>query len=291
MKTRLKVILREAKTEIELEKRSTPVEELRAMIKDTAPIRSFSDALKQGFGLIAEIKHKSPSAGLMSTKNVKDVIRCYEQSEIVHAISVLTNKHFGMSIDSLATAKKNFSKPILRKDFIFDEYQLYQARAFGADAVLLMGNIGVPKKQLHRLWQVAKELELEVLFESHTRAEIKNIPVDAKIYGINCRLMDSVEDEVESSWARLFNMGQTDTDVSRFNMIRDLPPHAIKVAESGITPDTVKNVKDRGYDAALVGTALLTGAGGLQSTLRKFELAIACETPSAEGRWLEHATA
>ena len=228
----------------------------------------------------------------MSAKNVREVVDCYENSEIVHAISVLTNSHFGMSLSNLAKAKKDFSKPILRKDFIFDEYQLYQARAFGADAILLMGNIGVQKKQLHRLWQVAKELDLDVLFESHTKAEIKNIPADAKIYGINCRLMDSVEDEVDSSWMpRLFKMGQTDTDVSRFNMIRDLPVDAIKVAESGINADTVRSVKDRGYDAVLVGTALLTAAEGLHAAMRNFEKALATEGSKSAERWLSHASA
>jgi indole-3-glycerol phosphate synthase len=228
----------------------------------------------------------------MSAKNVREVVDCYENSEIVHAISVLTNKHFGMTLASLAKAKKDFSKPILRKDFIFDEYQLYQARAFGADAILLMGNIGVQKKQLHRLWQVAKELGLHVLFESHTKAEIKNIPVDAKIYGINCRLMDSMEDEVDSSWVpRLFKMGQTDTDLSRFNMIRDLPADAIKVAESGIYPETVRNVKDRGYDAVLVGTALLTASEGINAAMKKFEKALMVHGSKSAERWLSHATA
>jgi indole-3-glycerol phosphate synthase len=292
MKTRLKIILKDVRAEIEEDKRTRPVEELKAMIMDAAPVRSFSAALRQSFGLIAEIKLKSPSAGPMRSENVRDTVNCYQESEIVHAVSVLTNKHFGMSIESLARAKKDFSKPILRKDFILDEYQIYQARAFGADAVLLMGNIGVPKKQLHRLWQVATSLGLDVLFESHTPTEIKNIPSGATIYGINCRLMDSIE-ETSSTWIpqKLFRMFNTDTDVSRFNMIRNLPPEAVKVAESGIYPNTVRGVKDRGYDAALVGTALLTATDGLQSALNKFEEALALDAAKTDGRWLTHATA
>ena len=294
MKTRLKIILRDIKEDVESSKKSRPVEVLQEMIRNAPPLRSFATALRKDFGLIAEIKKKSPSAGSMRSENVKATTLCYERSPLVHAISVLTNKHFGMSIESLTQAKHDFSKPILRKDFILDEYQIYEARAYGADAVLLMGNIGVTKSKLLRLWQVAQELNLDVLFESHTKSEIEKIPDGATIYGINCRVMDSSEDEKDTSWfpSNIFKKVGTDTDFARFSMIRDLPSHAVKVAESGINPGTVKNVKDRGYDAALVGTALLTASEGLQSALGKFEKVLAtAESAKVEGRWLEHATA
>jgi indole-3-glycerol phosphate synthase len=275
MKTRLKIILREIREDVAKLKVSRPVSELKAMIKDAPPLRRFTEALRHDFALIAEIKKKSPSAGSMRSENIRDTKICYEASELVKTISVLTNKHFGMSIDNLRQAKDDFSKPILRKDFIVDEYQIYEAKAFGADAILLMGNV-LTKDKLQKFWRLAQEIELEVLFESHTKSEIKNIPSGATLCGINCRLMDSSEDVEDASWIspKLFRMFQTDVDTERFNMITALPPNAVKIAESGLNPKSIKNVKDRGYNAALIGTALLTDSSGLQSALNKFEEAL-----------------
>ena len=275
MKTRLKIILREIREDVAKLKISRPVSELKAMMKDAAPIRGFTEALRQDFGLIAEIKKKSPSAGSMRSENVKDTKHCYERSELVKTISVLTNKHFGMSIEDLRQAKSDFSKPILRKDFIVDEYQIYEAKAFGADAILLMGNV-LTKEKLQKFWRLAQEIDLEVLFESHTRSEIKNIPSGARLCGINCRLMDSSEDVEDASWIspKLFRLFHTDVDTERFNWITTLPSTSVKVAESGLTPKTVKNVMDRGYNAALIGTALLTDSSGLESALDKFDAAL-----------------
>jgi indole-3-glycerol phosphate synthase len=291
MKTRLRIILRDVRNDVDELKISHPVAELKAMIKNGPPLRGFADALRRDFGLIAEIKAKSPSAGSMRSENVRDTKICYEQSPLVRAISVLTNKHFGMSIERLAQAKKDFSKPILRKDFIIDEYQIYEARAYGADAILLMGNI-LNKIKLQRFWRLAQELGLEVLFESHTRAEIKNIPVGAFICGINCRLMDSSEDAGAPIWSPLLRLFSTDTDPSRFNMIKFLPPESVKVAESGISSSTVRNVKDRGYNSALIGTALLTAPEGLQAALGKFENAVVRTADrKTDAKILEHAVA
>ncbi|HEV3272259.1 MAG TPA: indole-3-glycerol phosphate synthase TrpC [Candidatus Methylacidiphilales bacterium] len=291
MKTRLRIILRDVRSEVEASKISRPISELKDMIKDAAPVRSLSGALRHDFGVMAEVKVKSPSAGFMRPENVRDTTTCYEKSPLVRAVSVLTNGHFGMSIERLAQAKKEFSKPILRKDFIIDEYQIYESRAYGADAILLMGNV-LNKSKLQKFWQLAQELGLEVLFESHTRAEIKNIPVGASIYGINCRLMDSSGDAGAPIWEPLLRMLSADTDPSRFNMIRFLPVDAIKVAESGISSSTVKNVKDRGYNAALIGTSLLTAPEGLQAAIGKFEAALApTGDGKADARTLEHAVA
>jgi len=286
MKTRLKIILRDTKEDVAKLKISRPLRELEAMIKDLAPLRKFTDALRGNFGLIAEIKKKSPSAGSMRSENVRDTKSCYETSDLVKTVSILTNKHFGMSIEDLKQAKRDFSKPILRKDFIIDEYQIYEAKAFGADAILLMGNV-LTKDKLQKFWRLAQELGLEVLFESHTRGEIKNIPSGATLCGINCRLMDSSEDVEDASWIspKLFRLFHTDVDTERFNMITALPPTAVKVAESGLTPKTIKNVKERRYNAALIGTALLTHSSGLQGALDKFDEALSYATsPKGEAR-------
>jgi indole-3-glycerol phosphate synthase len=171
MNAKLRPIIEAVKAEITASKQARPVKELKARIRDLSPLSGrFSEALKGKFGLIAEIKEKSPSAGLMKPENVKDAYTCYEKSSLVRAVSVLTNKvHFGMSIDRLQDARNRFSKPILRKDFIVDEYQIYEARAYGADAILLMGNV-LDSGKLFNFWQTAKGLGLEVLFEAHTAA-------------------------------------------------------------------------------------------------------------------------
>jgi indole-3-glycerol phosphate synthase len=275
MKTRLKIILREIREDVAKLKLSRPISELKAMIRDVEPCRDFTGALRPEFGLIAEIKNKSPSAGSMRPENVRDTNHCYEHCDLVKTISVLTNKHFGMSIENLRQAKRDFSKPILRKDFIIDEYQIYEAKAFGADAILFMGNV-LTKDKLQKFWRLAQELNLEVLFESHTRGEIKNIPSGARLCGINCRLMDSSEEVENASWIspKLFRMFHTDVDMERFSMITGLPPTSVKVAESGLSPKTIKSVKDRGFNAALIGTSLLTDSSGLPSALDKFDQAL-----------------
>ena len=135
-----------------------PLAELRRMLADAPAVRSFKGALQKAFGIIGEIKERSPSHGPMRRENVDEATAAYEQSKIVRAISVLTNhSHFGMSMDRLREVKTRGTKPVLRKDFIFDEYQVYEARAFGADAILLMANLLEPA-EMKLLYTPAKEL-------------------------------------------------------------------------------------------------------------------------------------
>src|SRR5439155_25568502 len=110
-------------------------------------------------------------------------------SPVVKAISVLTSwNNFGpnMRVERMAAAKQQTSKPVLRKDFIIEEYQVYQARAYGADAILLMANILEPE-DLRRLSDLAFELGMDVLFETHRAAELDELPKTAKLIGINSR--------------------------------------------------------------------------------------------------------
>ncbi len=220
----------------------------------------------------------------MRSENVKDAYTAYENSHAVNAISVLTNKdHFGMSIEKLAEARERFSKPILRKDFILDEYQIFEAKAFGADAILLMANV-LDKGKLHRFWQVATDIGLEVLFEAHTSAQIRMIPKGATICGINCRIMDSADRQsilpVSYTLSRKFYkfIGDSTTNLSRFDLVADLPHACIKVAESGISTGTILSVKELNYNAALVGTSLLMAPEGIHSALQKFEEVLTGQT-------------
>ncbi len=259
-----------------------PVAELQRRLADAPPLRSFQAALRSGFGLIAEIKDRSPSQGPMRAENVAAAPGAYEQSPIVRGLSVLTNAtHFGMNIKRLAAIRAAVTKPILRKDFIYDDYQVIEARAFGADAILLMANL-LDADELRRLFDLAQSLGLDVLFECHDLAQIQAVPAGAMIYGINSRTFASDASLYEASRQHRAGGGQEDltTDLRQFDLISHLPPGVLKVAESGVSAGTVARLRDSlGYDAALVGTSLLLSKEGAAAELKSFEAALTIPRP------------
>lgn len=255
-----------------------PLAELKRRLPDAPPVRSFKTALLAGFGLIAEIKERSPSQGEMQRANVAEAPAAYEASPLVRCISVLTNRsHFGMSIERLREVKVGGSKPVLRKDFIFDEYQVYEARAFGADAVLLMANLLTPA-EVARLYVLACELGMDALFECHTGEQIETVPANAGVYGINSRSFSIRSEDYAAARAERVAGNRRDltTDLSRFEeLARHLPRQAIKIAESGIYPENAAALRDKlHYDAILVGTSLLTSRVGVRAELARFERAL-----------------
>lgn len=248
---------------------------LKDMIKDAPDRRNFLSSISSQFGLIAEIKEKSPSKGRMRSHNVEEAPQAYDRSSIVQAISVLTNSDdFGMSIERLLTVKKQTSKPVLCKDFIFDEYQLYEARAFGADAVLLMTQ-KLSKVELQKLFDIACDLDLEVLVECGCKPDIDQIPNGAKICGINSRDMLSQGKRYRLSrfLPKAGSLRHKDftTDLKVFKGIEKLPPGLAKVAESGINAGTICTVRDMGYNAALIGASLLLHPKGPSAALHECE--------------------
>jgi indole-3-glycerol phosphate synthase len=243
------------------------------MIPDAVPPRAFAAALARGFCLIAEVKERSPSVGPMREKNVADALPAYEESPAVAAVSVLTNEqHFGMGIERLAAAKSFLSKPVLRKDFFLDEYQVREARAFGADAILLMANV-LDQARLQGFYDLARELGMEALFEVHTAEELDLLPPDARVVGINSRKFKTTSGFVGKSGAsdKDFSL-----DYSAFELADKLPAGAIKVAESGISPSNLGTVRER-FNAVLVGTSLLRDERGLRACLGEFEEAMQAE--------------
>ena len=254
-----------------------PLSELKKAVVDAVPVRSFKQALQSGFGLIAEIKECSPSHGPMRRENVDQAAEAYEQSPVVRAMSVLTNAtHFGMSMERLRQIKLSSTKPVLRKDFIFDDYQVYEARAFGADAILLMANL-LDASEMQRLYKLARALGMTALFECHNREQIAQVPGDAEIYGINSRTFDSSSARYSvSTWlGKLGSRKDFTIESERFELGSHLPAAAIKVAESGVSPGTVARLRDvLHYNAALVGTSLLTAGHGIVEELRSFEAAL-----------------
>jgi indole-3-glycerol phosphate synthase len=279
MSFKLEQILRAKGAEITAAKKARSIGDLKRMIQDTPPLRSFKAALGSGFGVIAEIKRCSPSMGKMRTENFEQAPDVYAKSPIVRAISVITDEaSFGMSLDHLLQVKAVARQPVLRKDFIESDYGVYQARAFGADAVLLMASVLKTRDSGQRLFDLAGELGLDVLYEAHTKEEIDRVPAGVQIYGINSRNFmgkwrrSNFREKISKTFlGRIFPLPDFTTDLSAFSLIKHLPKNAIKVAESGINPSKISNVIELGYDAALIGTSLLQDQRGIQKALSDFE--------------------
>ena len=225
-------------------KRRCPLSELKARIKDLPPPRNFKEALSgPKFSLIAEIKRASPSAGIFrSDFDPAATSRAYEEGGAA-AISVLTEKaFFGGKLSYLKVVKEAVELPVMRKDFILDEYQVYESRAAGADAILLIAELLTGKKMKYFL-KLSHRLKLSCLVEAHSGNELgKVLSAGANIVGINNRNLKTLQIALETS----------------LNLLPLIPPDRIKVSESGIqTPVQVKLLKDAGADAILVGETLM----------------------------------
>ena len=208
--------------------------------------RSFYEALKKpGISIVGEFKKASPSLGI-----IKDQIpltdRMEEYNTSVDAISCLTEEdHFHGSVDYLKQIRQMSNLPILRKDFMIDEYQFYEAKAIGADAVLLIAAI-LDDQQMHNFYQLSKELKLDVLVETHDEYEMeRTLLLDAKIIGVNNRNLKDFSIHLETT--------------KRLAQI--VPADKIFVSESGITSDEdVKLLKESRVDAFLIGRAFMESA-------------------------------
>ena len=265
-------ILPDVRRELDDARAAVPLDEIKRRAAAARPPRDFAGVLtSEGFGLIAEIKHRSPSMGDMRAGNVAEAARVYETSPVVRAISVLTNvTHFGTGMEDLSTVAAASTKPVLRKDFILDPYQVYAARAAGADAVLLMANV-LEAGAMRDLHEVVLGLGMEALFEVHEESEIDALPGTARIVGINSRKFKSREGFVEAgrSTDEDFTL-----DFAAFELADSLPAGSVRVAESGVTPGTVGPLA-RHFDAALVGTSLLRDPRGVEAALHDFARALA----------------
>lgn len=268
-------ILADVRIEIDGAKRLRSPADLRAMIADAPPVRPLDDALAGSFGLIAEIKACSPSVGPMRAENVAEAPVAYEESPAVKAFSVLTNeRHFGGNMERLKEIRGSVSKPVLRKDFILEEYQVREARAFGADAILLMASV-LDAARLNGLHELALELGMEALFEVHDEEEVAALPAKARIVGINSRRFKAPEES--AGFAAVGGQGSSQKDFSirldTFDLVDRLPAGTIRVAESGLDAGNVAAVAEK-FHAALVGTSLLRDPAGIRAGLTAFEVAL-----------------
>ena len=209
--------------------------------------RDFRAALDaEGLSLIAEIKKASPSAGVICESFVPaDIARAYERGG-ARALSVLTDKcYFKGSLDDLKAAREVVALPVLRKDFILDEAQLYEARAAGADAVLLIARM-LAQEELCRLGSIARSLGLAALVEVHDRRELaKVLRSGAGIVGVNNRDLATFEVDLETT----------------LKLAEEIPDEVTLVSESGIkTPGDLKRLASAGVDAVLIGETFMRAA-------------------------------
>jgi len=189
-------------------------------------------------GIIAEFKRKSPSKGVINgTSKVEDVIAGYEKSG-VSALSILTDTHFfGGKNEDVLTARKINTCPILRKDFIVSEYQILEAKAIGADAILLIAAV-LSIKEIKQFTSFAQQLGLEVLFEVHTQEELDKYIPEISLVGINNRNLKTFKVDFENS----------------ILLSKQLPLDTVKVAESGINDyKNIIELKKHGFEGFLIG--------------------------------------
>jgi indole-3-glycerol phosphate synthase len=250
----LEKILADKKQEVEQRKRFLPLAALKERLAQYKPL-DFAGALAgKGVKLIAEVKKASPSRGVLCPDFDPVALATTYARNGAAAVSVLTEAaHFQGSLKDLAAIREKVNIPLLRKDFIYDEYQVYESAAFGADALLLIVAILSPE-QLQTLLELSQSLELDCLVEVHNEEELLTaLLADAKIIGINNRDLNTFE---------------VDTNTTRRLRLL-IPGENIVVSESGIrNRDDMKKMKECRVDAVLVGEALVT-AGDIPARIKE----------------------
>lgn len=255
MKDILEEIVAHTRIEIERMKKTVDKKQLIDLCDFSAPSISMKNALEaSATGIIAEFKRRSPSKGWIKQEaDVTLIPKGYEQAGAT-ALSILTDElFFGGTLKDIQTARPLVKLPILRKDFIIDEYQLYQAKAVGANAILLIA-AGLTIDTCNALAEKAHDLYMEVLLEIHQKKELDYIGPHIDMVGVNNR-----------------NLGTFHTDVANsFRLIESLPKELLKVSESGISqPSTIKALREAGYQGFLIGeTFMKTEQPG--NTLKEF---------------------
>lgn len=238
-------ILEAKRKQVEQAMAKVPIEQLHEQLRLAPKAMSFSCAVKRtnGVRLIAELKRSSPSAGVIREQfEPLELLYLYEGSP-ASAISVLTDEHFfGGHIEHLRLAKMVTSKPVLRKDFILCEYQVVEARAYGADAVLLIV-AALEAQRLSELISFAHELGMDALVEVHDERELDlALSCGAIIIGINNRDLKTMQVDIATT----------------LRLRKLIPSGIIVISESGIRcREDVRMLEDAGVDAILVGEALM----------------------------------
>lgn len=237
----LEKIIQRKKTEVKDAKASTSVRDLESMSLFSRTPYLLKDFVfdPERNGIISEFKRASPSKGIINDHSkIEEVVTSYADNH-VSAISVLTDTDFfGGSLNDLLTARKHVDIPLLRKEFIIDEFQIIEAKAHGADIILLIASC-LTSAEISRLSAVAKNLGLNVLLEVHNEQELSdNLIETIDAIGVNNRNLGDFSVSIDHS----------------LNLIHQIPDQYISVSESGISEvNTIKTLKKAGFNAFLIG--------------------------------------
>ena len=244
----LEKIVKQLKIDLQERKASLPIEIIKDNISFESEPISLYDALSNDYlGIISEIKDTSPSKGkLMTENNFNKLANDYFNAN-VDAISIVTEKNYFNGTKNNIPRIKSFanynSTPILRKDFIVDEYQIYESKLINADAILLIASI-LNIDQLKLYSEIAYSLDLDVIIEVHNELELDQVlKIDPKIIGINNRDLSTFKVDLNTT----------------LNMINKIPVSVIKISESGIyTSDDMSKLYQFGCNAVLIGESIIT---------------------------------
>lgn len=233
-------IVIDKRKEVNLRKGLIPISQLERSVLFSKPSISLANKLRNSkSGIIAEHKRRSPSKSVINnTLNVQDVATGYENAGVC-GMSVLTDgKYFGGSLDDLLTARASSNLPLLRKEFIIDEYQIIEAKAYGANVILLIAAI-LSQKEIKQFSELAKSLDLDVLLEVHNEEELhKSIMPSLDMLGVNNRDLKTFNVSLETSKT----------------LSKIIPNDFVKVSESGISNiEAIKTLQPYGYQGFLIG--------------------------------------
>ena len=233
-------IITDKRREVELKKNIIPVSQLESSVLFNSRTYSLSKLLKNSVsGIIAEHKRRSPSKAIINNNHsVEDVVLGYQNAGVC-GISVLTDaKYFGGSLEDLLLAKASVNIPLLRKEFIVDEYQILEAKAHGADVILLIATV-LTREEIKQFSEFAQSLGLEVLLEVHNLEELeKSIMPSLDMIGVNNRNLKTFE---------------VSLDYSK-ELAPKIPTEFVKVSESGISSiEAIKELQQFGYQGFLMG--------------------------------------
>ena len=237
-------ILESRRAEVEHRKKVLPETALKYGIQAASPLRDFRGALSRpGINIMAELKPASPSRGVL--REPFDAVGLAQSLEGVGAaaLSVLTEPEFFRgSLKNLRDARQSVKLPVLRKDFVFDPWQVWETRANDADSFLLIVAT-LSDEQLKELLALGRELSMEPVVEVHTREELdRALAAEAQIIGVNNRNLKTLEVRTETS----------------FELIDEIPESCIAISESGIgTNGELARLRAAGFDAFLIGTRLM----------------------------------
>lgn len=232
---------------VEQRKAAIPFEEIKAKITRQSAPRGFVERIKTlartDVALITEVKKASPSKGVIREDfNPVEIAESYESAGAA-CISVLTDEPYFQGKDEyFKNIRTAVSLPLLRKDFMVDEYQIYESRALGADCILLI-MAALDDSQASHLHKLSEDLGMDVLFEVHNEEELERVLVmNPKMVGVNNRNLKTLDVDVQTS----------------FDLVGIMPPGIVKIAESGLADHaTLKQLQDAGFSGFLVGESLM----------------------------------